>query len=427
MLDQKFIRKNPEIVAQALKARGHDADVNEFLKMDESRRSILSQVEDLKNQRNTMTKQVGGLMQQGKKDEAEAIKDQVREIGAKIKAMDEELAVVDEALTNWIMGIPNIPHASVPVGADENDNPVIRVWGEKPVMDFEPKPHWELGENLGIIDFERASKLAGARFAALSGPAARMERALINFMLDIHTQEHGYREWLPPFMVNSKTMTGTGQLPKFAEDLFKLEGLDYWLIPTAEVPITNLHADETLTEADLPIKYTAYTPCFRAEAGSYGRDTRGLIRQHQFDKVEMVMFSKPEDSYDNLEILTANAEEILKRLDLPYRVVTLCTGDVGFSAAKTYDLEVWLPAADTYREISSCSNFEDFQARRAGIRYKPAQGKGTRLVHTLNGSGLAVGRTMVAIMENYQQADGRIMVPQALRPYMGGMEYIEAC
>ncbi|MBW1713572.1 MAG: serine--tRNA ligase, partial [Deltaproteobacteria bacterium] len=329
-------------------------------------------------------------------------------------------------IQQWLLVVPNIPHQSVPVGKDEEDNRVERTWGQIPNFDFEPKPHWDLGEALGLLDFERAAKLTGARFALLWGQAARLERALINFMLDIQTQEHGYKEVLPPFMVNSATMTGTGQLPKFKEDLFKLDNWDYWLIPTAEVPVTNIHAQEILNESDLPLMYTAYTPCFRAEAGSYGRDTRGLIRQHQFDKVELVTFALPEDSYDALERLTGHAEEILKRLELPYRVVSLCSGDLGFSAAKTYDLEVWLPSANVYREISSCSNFEDFQARRAEIRFKRAGKKGTELVHTLNGSGLAVGRTLVAIMENYQQADGSIVVPRSLRPYLGGLEVIRA-
>jgi len=321
------------------------------------------------------------------------------------------------------MAVPNTPHESVPEGDDEADNTLVRAWGEPPVHDFTPKNHWELGPELGGLDFERASKLAGSRFAVYWGWAARMERALASFMLDVQTLEHGYLEVAPPVIVNRETMTGTGQLPKFAHDLFKLEGSDYFLIPTAEVPVTNLHAGEVLDEADLPRLYTAFTPCFRSEAGSYGKDTKGLIRLHQFNKVELVRFERPENSYDALEELTGHAEEILKRLKLPYRVVTLCTGDLGFSAAKTYDLEVWLPGQNAYREISSCSNFEDFQSRRAGIRYKPAGGKAA-YPHTLNGSGLAVGRTMVAVMENYQQADGSIVVPEALRPYMGGKEVI---
>jgi seryl-tRNA synthetase len=323
------------------------------------------------------------------------------------------------------MVMPNIPHESVPVGKDENDNPVVRTWGEIPERDFEPIPHWETGERLGILDFARAAKIAGARFALYRGLGARLERALITFMLDVHTKEHGYTEVLPPFMVNSAAMTGTGQLPKFKEDLFKIEGWDYYLVPTAEVPVTNIHREEVLAEKDLPIYYVAYTPCFRSEAGSYGKDTRGLIRQHQFNKVEMVKFAKPEDSYEELESLTRNAEEILRRLELPYRVITLCTGDLGFSAAKTYDLEVWLPGQNLYREISSCSNFGDFQARRAEIRFKREGGKGTELVHTLNGSGLAVGRTLVAILENYLQPDGSVAIPEALRPYIPEVDSID--
>jgi seryl-tRNA synthetase len=324
-----------------------------------------------------------------------------------------------------MLNIPNIPHESVPIGHDEKDNPVIRTWGEIRDMGFEPQPHWDIGEKLGILDFACAAKLSGARFALYKGLGARLERALINFMLDIHTEENGYTEVLPPFMVNSSSMTGTGQLPKFEEDLFKIEGWDLYLVPTAEVPVTNIHRGEILPEETLPLYYVAYTPCFRSEAGSYGKDTRGLIRQHQFNKVELVKFSRPDESYDELEKLTRNAEEILQRLELPYRVVVLCTGDLGFSAAKTYDLEVWLPGQNLYREISSCSNFDDFQARRAGIRFKKKGENGTRLVHTLNGSGLAVGRTVVAILENYQQADGSVAVPDALRPYMGGIGVIK--
>jgi seryl-tRNA synthetase len=322
------------------------------------------------------------------------------------------------------MAVPNIPHESVPVGKDENDNPELKTVGTPPHFDGEPLPHWTIGEALGILDFSRAAKIAGARFPLYLGAGARLERALINFMLDLHTGEHGYCEVLPPFIVNRKTMTGTGQLPKFAEDLFKLEDLDYFLIPTAEVPVTNIYQDEVLDASMLPVYYTAYTPCFRSEAGSYGKDTRGLIRQHQFNKVELVKFSRPETSYDELESLLANAETVLQRLELPYRVITLCTGDLGFSAAKTYDIEVWMPSQGVYREISSCSNFEDFQARRANIRFKEKGKKGTRLVHTLNGSGLAVGRTLAALLENCQQEDGSVVIPNALRPYLGGMETI---
>jgi seryl-tRNA synthetase len=346
----------------------------------------------------------------------------MKQVSSNIKDKEKDLSGFVDELNKLLMVIPNIPHESVSIGKDEKDNPVIREWGKIRKMDFEPLNHWEIGERLGILDFVRAAKLAGARFALYRGLGAKLERALINFMLEIHTNEHGYIEVLPPFMVNSTSMTGTGQLPKFKEDLFKIEGWDYYLIPTAEVPVTNIHRDEILSENQLPICYVAYTPCFRSEAGSYGKDTRGLIRQHQFNKVELVKFTRPEESYDELEKLTLNAEEILKRLELPYRVVSLCTGDLGFSAAKTYDLEVWLPGQHLYREISSCSNFVDFQARRAGIRFKRKGGSGTELVHTLNGSGLAVGRTLVAIIENYQQADGSVRIPDALRDYMGGID-----
>jgi len=350
----------------------------------------------------------------------------MKDVSARIKVLEGDMGEIQEKLDQLLMVIPNIPHKTVPVGRDENDNPVVRKWGEIRDFDFEPLPHWDIGENLGILDFNRAAKLAGARFALYKGAGSRLERALINFMLDIHTTEHGYTEILPPFMVNAACMTGTGQLPKFEEDLFKIEGWDHYLIPTAEVPVTNIHREEILGEEDLPIYYTAYTPCFRSEAGSYGKDTRGLIRNHQFNKVELVKFCDPEKSYDELERLTQNAEEILKRLELPYRVITLCTGDIGFSAAKTYDLEVWLPGQQLYREISSCSNFEGFQARRASIRFKRKGVKGTELVHTINGSGLAVGRTFVAILENYQQKDGSVKIPDALQSYMGGREEIRA-
>jgi seryl-tRNA synthetase len=324
----------------------------------------------------------------------------------------------------FLLGLPNLPHETVPLGASADDNPVVKIWGEPPRFDFEAKPHWEIGERLGILDFERAAKITGARFALLKGAGALMERALISFMLDLHTKRHGYTEVWPPFMTNRAAMTGTGQLPKFEADLFKLEGWDYFLVPTAEVPVTNIHREEILKAEDLPLYYTAYTPCFRSEAGSYGKDVRGLIRQHQFDKVELVKFVLPETSFDELESLRANAEAVLQELGLPYRVVVLCTGDMGFASAKTYDLEVWLPGQGLYREISSCSNFTDYQARRAGIRFKRPGGSGTELVHTLNGSGLAVGRTMVAILENCQQADGSVIIPEKLRPYMGGLEKI---
>ena len=424
MLEAKFIRQHSNLVSQALADRGYDLSVESFMQTDERRRGILAEAEELKHRRNDLSQQVGQRYQAGDGAGAEALKEEVRAIASRIKELDEDLAQVEESLNDWLLSVPNIPHASVPVGRDEADNEVVRQWGDIPEFDFEPKPHWEVGEALGILDFERAAKLAGARFAVLTGAGARLERALVSFMLDIHTTEHGYEEVWTPFLVNSAAMRGTGQLPKFAEDSFKVEGTDYWLIPTAEVPVTNLHAQEVLEEKQLPLLYTAYTPCVRAEAGAYGRDTRGLIRQHQFDKVELVTFTTPEDSYQALERLTGHAEEILKRLALPYRVVTLCSGDLGFSAAKTYDLEVWLPGGQAFREISSCSNFVDFQARRAGIRFKRKGQKGSQLVHTLNGSGLAVGRCLVAILENYQQADGSILVPQALRPYLGGLEVI---
>jgi seryl-tRNA synthetase len=350
---------------------------------------------------------------------------EMKKVSADIKEKESELSIIEDELKPMLMLIPNMPDESVVVGADERDNPVIREWGDISEMVFDPLPHWEIGERLGILDFARASKIAGARFALYFGAGAMLERALINFMLEVHSKDHGYTEVLPPFMVNRATMTGTGQLPKFEEDLFKIEEWDLFLIPTAEVPVTNIHREEILREDDLPIYYVSYTPCFRSEAGSYGKDTRGLIRQHQFNKVELVKFCHPKTSYEELEKLTGNAEEILRRLELPYRVVSLCTGDLGFSAAKTYDLEVWLPGQNLYREISSCSNFCDFQARRAGIRFKRRGASGTDLVHTLNGSGLAVGRTLVAILENYQLEDGSVVIPDALRPYMGGLKIIK--
>jgi len=422
MLDLKFVRNNVDQIQEMLRARGYDLDMSGFRHVDQKRREIITSLEELRHKRNTVSQEIAQLKKEGA-DASELIA-QMKEVSTQIKDMEKEVAQYEVRLQEFLMVIPNIPHESVPIGQDEADNTVVRTWGEKRQMDFNPLPHWEIGERLGILDFTCAAKLAGARFALYRGLGARLERALINFMLDIHTKEHGYMEILPPFMVNRTCMTGTGQLPKFEEDLFKIEGWDYFLIPTAEVPVTNIHREEILREEQLPISYVSYTPCFRSEAGSYGKDTRGLIRQHQFNKVELVKFSRPEDSWDQLEILTRNAEEILRRLELPYRVVTLCTGDLGFSAAKTYDLEVWLPGQGVYREISSCSNFTDFQARRAGIRYKKKGSKGTSLVHTLNGSGLAVGRTVVAILENYQQADGSVLIPPALQEYMGGVEMI---
>lgn len=423
MLDLKFVRANPEIVQQALANRGSAANLDEFLELDAKRRALMIESEQLKNRRNQVSDQVAQMKREGK--DANAIITEMREVSQRIKEFDDEIKGLDQKAQEIIMTIPNIPNASVPVGKDENDNPEIRRWSAPREFDFAPKPHWDLGEGLDILDFERGGKITGARFTVYKGSGARLERALINFMLDLHTEKHGYKEVFPPFIVNSASMTGTGQLPKFEEDLFKLREGDYYLIPTAEVPVTNLHRDEILDGAQLPIYYTAYTACFRAEAGAAGRDTRGLIRQHQFNKVELVKFAKPEDSYAELEKLTNDAEEVLQLLGLPYRVILLCTGDMGFSSAKTYDLEVWLPSYGAYKEISSCSNFEDFQARRAAIRYKANVKAKTEFVHTLNGSGVAIGRTVAAILENYQQADGSVVVPEILRPYMGGLEVIK--
>ncbi|MGD9950192.1 MAG: serine--tRNA ligase [Desulfobulbus sp.] len=418
MLELRFVRENLELVRTKSLLRGVDPQlIDRFAEIDSRRLTTLAETESLKNQRNTVSKTIAGLKQSGKHEEAEPMIAEMKKVSERIKEIDNELAAIEEALQDVIMSIPNLCDDSVPEGRDEANNLEIKRWGDIPSFSFEPQAHWEIGEKSGILDFETASRLAGARFALLKGFGARLSRALVSFFLDLHTQRHGYTEVLPPFMVNSKTMTGTGQLPKFKEDLFKLEGWDLWLIPTAEVPVTNIFAGETIDEGELPIKYTAYTPCFRSEAGSYGKDTRGLIRQHQFEKVELVKFTRPEDSWNELESLLADAEEVLQLLELPYRVITLCSGDLGFSSAKTYDIEVWLPGQNSYREISSCSNFLDFQARRAGIRYRPKGEKKSRLVHTLNGSGLAVGRTLLAILENYQQADGSIKVPKVLEPY----------
>ncbi|MEA2040607.1 MAG: serine--tRNA ligase [Thermodesulfobacteriota bacterium] len=422
MLDLKYIRLNLETIRQMIKDRGYDLDMSEFETLDQQRRQRLTILEELRHTRNRVSDEIAAIKKSG--GDASNLIVEMKKVSSDIKAQEKELPQFEEALNRLIMVIPNIPHESVITGKDEADNPVIRTWGKIREMDFEPLPHWEIGESLGILDFARAAKIAGARFALYKGMGAQMERALINFMIDIHTKEHGYTEILPPFMVNSACMTGTGQLPKFKEDLFKIEDWDFYLIPTAEVPVTNIHREETLEGEDLPIRYVSYTPCFRSEAGSYGKDTRGLIRQHQFNKVEMVKFTRPEESYEELEKLTRNAEEILRRLELPYRVVSLCTGDLGFSATKTYDLEVWIPGQNRYREISSCSNFSDFQARRAGIRFRKKGKGGTELVHTLNGSGLAVGRTVVAILENYQQSDGSVSIPEALKPYMDGIDSI---
>lgn len=422
MLDLKFIRSNLDDVKEMLKNRGDDLDISVFESIDKERRERLTTLEELRHRRNMVSEEIAAMKKRG--EDASPIIAEMKKVSSEIKERESDLSRILDELNQLLMVMPNMPHETVAMGEDEKDNPVIRTWGEIREMDFEPLPHWEIGERLGILDFARASKLAGARFALYRGAGALLERALINFMLDVHTKEHGYTEVLPPFMVNSASMTGTGNLPKFKEDLFKIEDWDYYLIPTAEVPVTNIHREETLQEEALPIYYVSYTPCFRSEAGSYGKDTRGLIRQHQFNKVELVKFCRPEDSYNELEKLTKDAEVILKRLGLPYRIVSLCTGDLGFSAAKTYDLEVWLPGPNLYREISSCSNFCDFQARRAEIRFKKKGGNGTELVHTLNGSGLAVGRTLLAILENFQQKDGSVIIPHALRPYMGGIEII---
>jgi seryl-tRNA synthetase len=422
MLDLKFVRSNLDSMKEMLKTRGYDLDISRFETLDKERRARLTLLEELRHRRNQVSDEIAVMKKNGE-DASSAIAE-MKTVSSNIKEKEKELPLFVDELNEMLMIIPNMPHESVPIGKNETDNPVIRTWGEIREMAFEALPHWEIGEKLGILDFARAAKIAGARFALYRGLGARLERALINFMLDIHTKEHGYTEILPPFMVNSDSMIGTGQLPKFKEDLFKIEGWDFYLIPTAEVPLTNIHREEVLSEDQLPVYYVSYTPCFRSEAGSYGKDTRGLIRQHQFNKVELVKFTRPEESYDELEKLTRNAEEILRRLELPYRVITLCTGDLGFSAAKTYDLEAWLPGQGLYREISSCSNFTDFQARRAGIRFKRKGAKGTELVNTLNGSGLAVGRTLVAILENYQQADGSVRIPEALRPYMGDTDFI---
>jgi seryl-tRNA synthetase len=422
MLDLKFVRENIGTVEEALRLRRSGLSLAGFKELDEKRRAMLLAVETLRAERNAASEEIGRLRRE--KQDAAALMARMKDVSAAIKEAETGLPEVEAQMEALLLNIPNIPDLSVPDGAGEEDNPVARTWGQPRAFDFPVKDHVDLGEALGIIDFERATKIAGGRFCLLKGAGARLERALISFMLDIHTGEHGYLETLPPFMANSASFLGTGQLPKFEEDLFKVEGTDYYLIPTAEVPVTNIVRDEILDEASLPLKMTAYTPCFRKEAGSYGKDVRGMIRQHQFNKVELVAIAKPEDAFAELERLTACAEEILKRLGLPYRVVTLCTGDMGFSSAKTYDIEVWLPSQGRYREISSCSCFSDFQARRAKIRFRDAATGKTRLAYTLNGSGLAVGRTSVAILENYQQADGTVVVPEALRPYMGGLERI---
>ena len=421
MLDVKYIRENLEQVEAQLKKRGESVNLGSFREYDGRRRELLQEGEALKALRNKVSEEISRIKD---KSQAQERIVEMREVSQKIKNIDNNLREIEEGLQSYMLTIPNIPHQTTPVGVSEADNVEIRKWGEIPAFPFSPKPHWEIGESLDILDFERGARITGARFTLYKGAGARLERALINFMLDLHTGRHNYVEMLPPFMVNRESMTCTGQLPKFEDDLFRLEGVDYFLIPTAEVPVTNIHRGEILKASDLPIRYAAYTPCFRREAGSYGKDTRGLIRQHQFNKVELVKFAHPADSYQELDLLLADAEQVLQILGLSYRVIELCTGDLGFSAAKTFDIEVWLPGQNTYREISSCSNFEDFQARRASIRFRDGEKSKPEFVHTLNGSGLAVGRTVVAILENYQQADGSVRIPDALIPYMGGMEKI---
>ncbi|MGC2061984.1 MAG: serine--tRNA ligase [Thermodesulfovibrionales bacterium] len=416
MLDSRFVRENVQDVRDALKKRGYEFPLQEFLAIDEKRMALLRETEELRNRRNVVSEEIGRKKRE--KADASAELEDMRVVSDRIKALDDQLKAVEDETRGLLLTIPNMPHESVPTGKDETDNAEIRRWGEPGKFDFEPLNHWDIAEPLGIIDFERAAKITGARFALMKGAGARLERALMNFMLDTNTAK-GYTEVFPPILVNRESMTGTGQLPKFEAELFRIADPEFYLIPTAEVPVTNIHRDEILQESDLPLYYTAYTPCFRREAGAHGRDTRGLIRQHQFNKVELVKFVKPEDSIDELEKLTGNAEEILQKLGLPYRVVALCTGDIGFSSTKTYDLEVWLPGQNKYREISSCSSFGDFQARRANIRFKREGKKGTEFVHTLNGSGLAIGRTVVAVLENYQQQDGSVIIPEVLRSYMG--------
>ena len=423
MLDLKFVRENPEKVREAMELKGEWADLDQLMELDRERRDLLQKVEDLRQLRNRVSKEIGRA---GAGAEMAQKKEEMRRVSEEIKTLEQQLRDIDSGMEQILLCIPNLPDPAVPPGKDEEDNVEVRTWGTPPSFAFSPRPHWEIGEMLDILDFPRAGKITGTRFALYRGAGARLERALISFMLDLHTMQHGYREIFPPFLVNTASMTGTGQLPKFAEDAFRVEGTDYYLIPTAEVPVTNLHRDEILDGDELPLYYVAYSACFRAEAGAHGRDTRGLIRQHQFNKVELGKFVKPEESMEELEKLVADAEKVLQLLGLPYRVVLICSGDLGFSAAKKYDLEVWMPAADRYREVSSCSNFLDFQARRAGIRYRPAPGQKTSFVHTLNGSGLAIGRTVAAILENFQQEDGSVLIPEVLRPYMGGLDKITA-
>ena len=424
MLELAYVREHIDRVRKSFRDRGLvGVELDEFLLRDEKRRTAIKEVEALKAERNRVNAEIGRLKREGR--DASHLMNRMKEVAARVKELDEVADELDRQMEEWLLKIPNIPHESVPVGAGPAENQEVRRWGDPPKFGFAPQPHWELGAALGILDLERAAKIAGSRFAVYAGAGARLERALANFMLDVHTREHGYLEVLPPFIVNSAALTGTGNLPKFAADLFKLEGTDYWLIPTAEVPVTNLFREETLDPARLPLKLAAWTPCFRSEAGAHGKETRGIVRQHQFQKVELVKFCRPEQSYDELESLTRDAETILQRLGLPYRVVALSTGDMGFAAAKTYDLEVWLAGQNAYKEISSCSNFEAFQARRAGIRYRLPGKTKSAYVHTLNGSGLAIGRTWMALVENFQQKDGSVIIPEALRPYLGGLERLE--
>ncbi|WP_048600239.1 serine--tRNA ligase [Rubeoparvulum massiliense] len=424
MLDVKRLRRDFTEIRKRLVNRGEDLSaLDQFTEKDEVWRKLVQEVEQLKSKRNQVSEEVS--RRKRNQEDATALIEEMREVGDQIKEYDEQIRQLDEEIELILLSIPNIPHESVPNGASEDDNIPVRFWGEKPTFNFEPKPHWEIADQLDILDFEAAGKVTGSRFVFYKGLGARLERACINFMLDLHTENHGYKEMLPPYMVNRQSMTGTGQLPKFEEDAFKVADTDYFLIPTAEVPVTNYHRDEILSNDQLPIKYAAFSGCFRSEAGSAGRDTRGLIRQHQFNKVELVKFVRPEDSYDELEKLVNDAERVLQLLGLPYRVMSMCTADLGFTAAKKYDLEVWLPSYNTYREISSCSNFEDFQARRAGIRFRRAPKDKPEFVHTINGSGLAIGRTVAAIIENYQQEDGSILIPEVLRPYMGGKDQIK--
>ena len=423
MLDVKWVRENREEFAAMLANRNYTFPLERFIELDTLRRETLLEAETFKEKRNAGAKEIGLKKKSG--ENADELMEEMRQVGEKVKELDEKIGTIEAELDDLSMRIPNRPNDSVPVGADENDNIEIRKNGKPREFSFEPKAHWDLGETLGIMDFEKGVKLAESRFTVLKGAGARLERALMNFMLDLHTTKHGFTEIAPPILVNTATMSGTGQLPKFAEDLYKCVDDDLWLIPTAEVPLTNLHSGEILNEADLPKYYCAFTPCFRREAGSYGRDMRGMLRQHQFDKVEMVMISTPDKSYDELEKMTSYAEKILQLLGIPYRVICLCTGDMGFGAAKTYDIEVWLPSQNCYREISSCSNCEDFQARRMGTKYRPAGGAKPRFVHTLNGSGIAIGRCLIALMENYQNEDGSITVPEALRSYAGGLEIVK--